>query len=193
VKPFLGWALTADEADEDPNSENPDPDLYGPIWITTTLVLSLSVGSNVAHFFHSLIHMADADQLSGEHLYSGLEFQRLWVAAVILYGYVFLVPLLLMVLQPCTNVKVPLVNTICVYGYALSPVVIASIVCMVPSALVQLIALASAFVLSTWFVMFNVWRHQTVESRSLAYSVKLLSGALHVVLGAVVTYLFFRS
>ncbi|KAA8490970.1 Protein YIPF1-like [Porphyridium purpureum] len=185
-KPIYGWATNPEDADAAPD-ENPDPDLYAPIWLTTTLVLLLSVLANIAVFFRNLFQMHNAVELG----HSGVDIRNLWLAACIMYGYVFLVPLVFFVLQPCAGVSVPFVNTVCVYGYSLAPVIVASLVCIVPITLVQLIAMGTGFIVSTWFVMFNVWRAQSVEHKSLAYFAKLLSGILHAALGCVLTFLFF--
>jgi len=176
VRPLLGY-----EEEQD----NHTPDLYGPIWIPTTLVLSLSVGHNLFVFFRSLVHKEVVTEASA------LDFQTLWLSAVIIYGYCLFVPLSLFVFRLCASVNIPFFATLCVYGYSMAPVVVAALVCMVPSRIVQWSAMGTAFFLSVVFMFLNVWREQTVTSKSLAYFVKLFSGILHIALGLVITFLFY--
>mmetsp|Transcript_1009 Transcript_1009/g.2881 ORF Transcript_1009/g.2881 Transcript_1009/m.2881 type:complete len:145 (+) Transcript_1009:840-1274(+) len=142
------------------------------------------MSSNLAAFFKSL---ATPDPSSA----TLVSLDNLALAAAILYPYVLLAPLSLFVLRLCTPVRVALADSLCVYGYALAPVVVAVAVCAVPVRLVQLSAMAVGCGLSVVAVMVNVWRTQEADSKGVAYLAKIVSGALHGVLGAALTFLFF--
>jgi len=183
LRAFIPYRSIIDE-DVSNDDQNAEPDLYSTFWMTTTLVLLLSMSSNLAAFFKSL---ATPDPSSA----TLVSLDNLALAAAILYPYVLLAPLSLFVLRLCTPVRVALADSLCVYGYALAPVVVAVAVCAVPVRLVQLSAMAVGCGLSVVAVMVNVWRTQEADSKGVAYLAKIVSGALHGVLGAALTFLFF--
>mmetsp|Transcript_10745 Transcript_10745/g.44785 ORF Transcript_10745/g.44785 Transcript_10745/m.44785 type:complete len:216 (-) Transcript_10745:3323-3970(-) len=175
VRPLLGY---------DEEEDNHKPDLYAPVWIPTTLILSLSVGRSLFLFFQSMVQ-------GSEFQSPGLDFRTLWLSAVIIYSYCIVIPVSLFVFKLCASVDVPFFATLCVYGYSMAPVVAGALVCITPIRIVQISAMGVSFFLSTIFLFYNIWRDQTVTSRSLAYFVKLFTGIVHIGLGVVLTFLFF--
>ncbi|CAH8490091.1 unnamed protein product [Dicrocoelium dendriticum] len=61
----------------------PRPDLYGPFWIVTTLILASAIGGNVSSYFQSF------GRLTSWHY----DFQKVTLASTIIYLYWWLVPL----------------------------------------------------------------------------------------------------
>lgn len=193
-KPLLGWADNEEEA----GGGTSVPDLYGPVWVTTTLVLTLSMGAKLAEFLTNVFRQQETTSLTPS--LSTLEFSRLWRAASVLYFYVFVFPLLLTLFQCLfanrslneSSVRAhPMVGTIMVYGYSMTPVVFASFVATVPIEMVQMVAMGVAFCLGAFVIMLNLWRDVSVEHRSLTYFVRLLAVLAHAGVGIALVFIFF--
>lgn len=193
-KPLLGWI----DDDEEAHGGTSVPDLYGPVWVTTTLVLALSMGAKLAEFLANVFRKKETTSLTPS--LSTLEFSRLWHAASVLYFYVFIFPLILMLFQ-CLFAKRslvqnsvrahPIVGTIMVYGYSMTPVVVAALVATIPIEMVQIVSIGIAFCIGALVIMLNLWRDVSVEHRSLTYFVRLLAVLAHVGVGIALVFIFF--
>lgn len=183
VTPLLGWGGVGEV---DAAGGNGLPDLYGAVWVTTTLVLSLSMASAASAFFRGVFRQQEVTGLT----HGGVDVRVLASAAGLVYPYVFLAPLVwhavrclvpsgggggggALPLDGGPRAGGGLVDGeeegrpgvtvgVCVYGYSMTPVVIAAWVCTVPVRAVQLGAMGAAFALSAWFVMFNPRQREVV-------------------------------
>uniref|UniRef100_A0A7S2A9M3 Protein YIPF n=1 Tax=Trieres chinensis TaxID=1514140 RepID=A0A7S2A9M3_TRICV len=120
------------------------PDLYGPFWITTTLVFFLAVTSNM----HSYLH-ADAKSFEADisHL-----VHALWV----LYTYSFVLPGLLFVVFRCFAIQMPLMELVNLYGYSLIPYYGAAVLCLIPAGWLEWLVLLAATCVSCLLILRNV-------------------------------------
>lgn len=193
-KPLLGWTID----DEEQNGGTSVPDLYGPVWVTTTLVLALSMGAKIAEFLANVVRKRETSNV-GTSL-GGVEFARLWRAAGVLYFYVFAFPVMLTMFQ-CLFAKRslqesgvrahPMLGTIMVYGYSMTPVVVAALVATVPIELVQIVAMGVAFFIGAFMIMLNLWRDVSVRHRSLTYFVRAVAVAAHAGVGTAIIFIFY--
>lgn len=193
-KPLLGWVSEEEEMDGGTSV----PDLYGPVWITTTLVLALSMGAKFAEFLMNVFRRTETDSLRPS--ISSVEFSRLWQTASLLYSYVFVFPVLLTVFQ-CLFAKRslahnsvrthPILGTVMVYGYSMTPVVIAALVAIVPVESIQVVAIYAAFVVGALVLILNLWRDVSVEHRSLTYFVRSVAVGAHAAVAFALVYLFY--
>lgn len=193
-KPLLGWS----SADEEESGGTSVPDLYGPVWVTTTLVLALSMGAKIAEFLANVFRKQETKSLQPS--LSSVEFSRLWRAAGLLYCYVFVFPVMLTVFQ-CLFAKRslnessvrahPILGTVMVYGYSMTPVVLAAMVATVPIEMVQIVSMGVAFSIGAFVIMLNLWRDVSVEHRSLTYFVRLLAAVAHAGVGAGIIFIFY--
>lgn len=193
-KPLLGW----NEEEEEENGGTSVPDLYGPVWVTTTLVLALSMGSKLAEFLANVFRRQETK--GGGQAMGGVEFARLWRAAGLLYCYVFVFPVVLTMVQWLfarrsldeSGVRAhPMLGAVMVYGYSMVPVVVAAMVATVPVESVQVAAIAASFVLGAGVVMLNLWRDVSVRHRSLTYFVRLLAVVAHAGVGVAIVFIFY--
>lgn len=192
VKPLLGWE-TLQEENEGGTSM---PDLYGPVWVTTTLVLALSMGSGIAEFLRNVFRRVEVIARP----ITASQFRRLWRAAGILYSYVFIFPVLLAMFQlffakralDASSVHAhPIMGTIMVYGYAMTPVVIAAFVATVPVQLVQVVAIGVAFAIGACTIVLNLWRDLSEEHRKVTYIARLVAALAHAGVGAALVFTFY--
>jgi len=124
--------------------QNKSPDIYGPFWITTTLIFFVAVTSNIASYFNA----SDDFEYDISHLFR---------ATVVLYSFTFLTPLFYrLIFFWVLNVDMPLVDLICLYGYSLVPFLPATVFCAVPDEPLVWFLLTVATVVSLIFVMRNV-------------------------------------
>ena len=122
-----------------------NPDLYGPIWIYTSLILSLSAtgsltrtiqGHNNKNFFQEFIP----------------------IAASTIYIVGFGLPILIAFLMRVFGIKLGFVHVICTYGYSFSIFLPISIICIIQFHFIQWIALIYAVFSSTSLLVVNYYK-----------------------------------
>lgn len=125
------------------------PDVYGPFWIATTLVFTLSVSANMHGWLQSW--------LNGNDLWR-YNFQSVVSACSIIYGFSFLPPAALWFIFRQFEIKQhsKLANCICLYGYSMFIFIPATLICILPSALAKWLVLLGAGVSSGLFLLRNL-------------------------------------
>lgn len=121
----------------------PTPDLYGPFWISSTLVFSIAICGNIVNYINSWGHVESIDEWHYDYAKVGL-------AASTIFTYVLAVPIALWFFfwfRGCTT-SYTLFETICVYGYSLSIYVPISILWVINIRIIQLILVAVGALLS---------------------------------------------
>jgi len=197
VKPLLGWQ----QLDEESEGGTSMPDLYGPVWVTTTLVLALSMGSAFSEFLQNVFKRREINRQT----LTMSEVHRIWRAGGILYGYVFVFPLALALFQclfthkrqPSQSDQIagvhshPIFGSIMVYGYAMTPVVVAAWVATIPIEMVQIIAIGVSFAIGACTIVLNLWRDLPEEHRKMTYIVRGVAALTHAGVGAALVYIFY--
>jgi len=135
-----------------------NPDFYGPLWITTTILFLLAICSNFASYIAYLN--------AGEERHWDYSFGKLSAAAGVLYGFLIFVPLLLWVLlRFVVGSQVKYIQTSCVYGYSLAAFIVATPLCIIPSEWARWIAIIIAAVDSCITLTISQWKFGA-ENRS---------------------------
>jgi len=102
-----------------------NPDLYGPFWITTTILFLLAISSNFAEYIAYL--------REGVSKYWQADFYKVSIAAAVFYAYLIILPIIIWALQRfMVKAKLTLFQVICVYGYSLTAFLIATPFCIFP-------------------------------------------------------------
>lgn len=104
---------------------NQNPDLYGPFWISTTLIFAMAMTGNLASFF---AFTPTARQSKWTY-----DFNQLTVAGSVVYSYVTLLPMLVWLLLRYFEAPKKLADVLCIYGYTLAIFVPISVACVIPS------------------------------------------------------------
>jgi hypothetical protein len=129
------------------------PDLYGPIWIYSSLILIISAtgsltrtlqGHNNKNFFQEFVP----------------------IAGVVIYGVGFGLPLFITFLMKIFGASLNFIPVICTYGYSFSIFLPISIVCVVQVDLLQWVALIYAVFSSTSLLVVNYYKQMGEFSRS---------------------------
>jgi hypothetical protein len=119
------------------------PDLYGPLWICTTLVFVVGASSSFSRWFSD-------DRSVGADLMAD--------AAWVVYGFGLAMPIIAWAVLKYSGISgLSLPNLICLYGYSLVAFIPASLICAVPSAALQWLTLFCAFAYSAAFLLRNLW------------------------------------
>ena len=122
-----------------------NPDLYGPIWIYTSLILLISAtgsltrtlqGHNNKNFFQEFIP----------------------IAGTTIYSVGFGLPILITFLMKLFGITLGFVHVICTYGYSFSIFLPISIICLIQINAVQWIALLYAVFSSTSLLVINYYK-----------------------------------
>jgi len=161
----------------------PNPDFYGPFWIATTLIFILAVAGNLYSY---LVQPNRSDW--------HYDFNMVTVGAVAIYGYILAIPLLLWLGLKWLKVPMKLLETVCIYGYAMFVYIPVSIVCVIPVGIMQWILVCSAAALSGWFLVSNLMVPIKNASRTTPGIVILaIVGGFHIGLALLYRLYFFAK
>lgn len=121
------------------------PDLYGPIWIYTSLIIIISAtgsltrtlqGNNNKNFFQEFVP----------------------IAGVVIYGIGFGLPILITFLMKIFGSSLNFVPVICTYGYSFSIFIPITIICVIQIDILQWIVLIYAVFSSTSLLVVNYYK-----------------------------------
>eukprot|EP01129_Flabellula_baltica_P011499 TRINITY_DN5049_c0_g1_i1.p1 TRINITY_DN5049_c0_g1~~TRINITY_DN5049_c0_g1_i1.p1 ORF type:complete len:264 (-),score=53.61 TRINITY_DN5049_c0_g1_i1:464-1255(-) len=84
------------------------PDLWGPFWISTTLIFTMVACGGFAYYLSSI-----------DYVQWSYQFAKIGIGAGVIYGYVLLIPLAFWVFAKWSEISIKLVEIITVYGYSL--------------------------------------------------------------------------
>eukprot|EP01065_Artemidia_motanka_P041749 TRINITY_DN5444_c0_g3_i1.p1 TRINITY_DN5444_c0_g3~~TRINITY_DN5444_c0_g3_i1.p1 ORF type:complete len:382 (+),score=89.97 TRINITY_DN5444_c0_g3_i1:77-1222(+) len=145
-----GWFVGegAVRPDALPSSLSTYPDLYGPLWVTTTLWIVLAVFGHMASMLSFRKTSAD------DHWSYSLAWSL--AGAAVVYGFAVGVPLLLYFVMKCNGCPVGLLNTCCLYGYSMTPFVVAGALCLIPVTALQWVFVGLAAAVSLASVVMNL-------------------------------------
>lgn len=135
---------------------NERPDLYGPVWLATTLVLCIAVGANILAFFRSLAHQRETADVSA---LTALNFRHLVQASSIVYAYALAAAGATVAGKRYYGDEgardVALV--LCVYGYSVAPFIPAVLLCALPNGWLRWLFMLLAAGVSSRFLCINLW------------------------------------
>eukprot|EP00574_Skeletonema_japonicum_P000416 CAMPEP_0201739202 /NCGR_PEP_ID=MMETSP0593-20130828/45657_1 /ASSEMBLY_ACC=CAM_ASM_000672 /TAXON_ID=267983 /ORGANISM="Skeletonema japonicum, Strain CCMP2506" /LENGTH=368 /DNA_ID=CAMNT_0048233457 /DNA_START=50 /DNA_END=1153 /DNA_ORIENTATION=+ len=136
--------------------EGKGPDLYGPTWITMTLVFLFAVTSNLSLYFHHTGSVVDEGGIAAEEEWD-YDINQLLHATWILYSFSFLLPMgLYLIFRLMGIMSFSLVDLICLYGYSLVAYIPTTFICVAPVSWLQWLSLCISTVISGMLVLRNV-------------------------------------
>lgn len=122
------------------------PDAYGPFWIATTLSFTIAVTSHISSWLKSWISSTNWEY----------DFQSVVTACSFVFSFASLCPILIYFIFKQYDSKVKLISMICLYGYSLFVFIPATLLCLIPSVLVQWLVLLMAGAASGLFLLRNL-------------------------------------
>ena len=132
------------------------PDLYGPFWIATTLIVVSSASGSFAQYL-SGVRKDDIDKVTA--------------SAAFFYGYVTILPLAIWGLLIYHKKPMRLLNLIGIYGYAMSVFIPTAILCTVPNTIVRWCLILFAAAVSGLSIVMNVKENflQALQGKGALY------------------------
>mmetsp|Transcript_32913 Transcript_32913/g.104951 ORF Transcript_32913/g.104951 Transcript_32913/m.104951 type:complete len:198 (+) Transcript_32913:307-900(+) len=156
-----------------------NPDLWGPFWISTTLIFAMAITGNLASYY----------AYKGPQGGWTYNFNQLTLAGTVIYSYVTLLPLLLWLGLRYYQAQKRLVDIICIYGYTLGIFVPVSVLCVLPSEFLRWLLVFVGGAISGIFLLSNFHAHLSDcfpygEGDAKRKTVTILGGmaAFHIVL-----------
>ncbi|EME27231.1 Protein YIPF1 [Galdieria sulphuraria] len=162
------------------NPDNEEADIYGWVWIPTTVILVLSVNSSLFTFFNALFHQQDASVSR----ITGVNFRKFWIFSVLVYGYNIVIPATLWAILVCTRSRQPILHLLCIYGYSSTSYIFASLISIIPFEVVYIVSFVIASIVSSVTLFRNFFSEDEVtgSSRSL-YLFQIIATLLHAAFG----------
>ncbi|ALC48509.1 CG4645 [Drosophila busckii] len=173
-----------------------NPDLYGPFWITITLIFSIAISGNLASYL----------QQANDSYYWHYNFHLVSYAASCIFLYANILPAVLWALfkyslkpvdeadaveNDSASYTPTLLSLMCIYGYSLAIYIPVSILWVINISLLQWLLVITAALLSGTVLIAVL----TPALRNSQYSLFLIIGILaaHVILAAGFLLYFFHS
>jgi len=140
---------------------NDNPDLYGPFWVTTTVIFTTFVSSSLAASI--VAYMSNTPYV--------YKFATLSFAVFILYSYTFGSAFLVWAATKYYGCQPSLLNIINLYGYSMTAWIPVSVLCVMPFDIVRWVLVAVAFGVTAVFLIKNLY---AIISRADARTSRLL-------------------
>ncbi|KAK3390478.1 hypothetical protein B0H63DRAFT_116616 [Podospora didyma] len=158
-----------------------NPDLYGPFWIATTVVLILFLGGTISDYL-----------ASAEGKTFAYDFKLLSGAAGLIYGYTFVVPVALyLALRYFGSESANLLECWALYGYGNLIWIPVALIAWSPIAILNWVFVGVGFGLSVAFLLRNLYPVLSATDRQTSKVLLILVLALHFGLAIAIKVLFF--
>lgn len=151
----------------------PNPDLYGPFWISTTLLIILAISSNFGDFFNWYRAFKDLQSRIPSPNGSGIspfnpgdktldqwtnDFSKLTISAFVIYFYVFVLPIVLWVFMKWKNISISFIQLVSLYGYGMFPLIPFVILMTINYEIARWVFISLAALISILFITVNlIW------------------------------------
>jgi len=162
------------------------PDLYGPVWISATLVLIIGVCSNINFVFDNLWK-------SDKWRYTP-QFEQLYVAGIIVYSYVFAVPLLLYTWTCWKNnnqTDLSATHLISSYGYSIASFIPLTLLLVIRIEAINWIAMIIMMGVTGSVLVMKLWPKFQSFHKTIAYALSAFIFLLHVAVTVLIKLSFF--
>jgi hypothetical protein len=158
-----------------------NPDLYGPFWIATTVVLILFLGGTISQYI--------SDNGSAPFAY---DFKLLSGAAGLVYGYTLFVPIVLfLALRYFGSELANLLECWSLYGYANLIWIPVAVISWSPIEILNWVFVVAGFVMSVAFLLRNLYPVLSATDRQVSKILLIVVVCLHAGLTLAIKILFF--
>ncbi|KAL2259705.1 hypothetical protein VTK26DRAFT_6518 [Humicola hyalothermophila] len=158
-----------------------NPDLYGPFWIATTVVLILFLGGTISDYL--------AREGKGNFAY---DFGLLSGAAGLIYGYTFVIPVVLyLALRYFGSESANVLECWALYGYGNLIWIPVALISWSPITILNWVFVGVGFGVSVAFLLRNLYPVLSATDRQTSKVLLVLVVALHFGLAVAIKVLFF--
>ncbi|KAI0165669.1 Yip1-domain-containing protein [Xylariaceae sp. FL1272] len=160
-----------------------NPDLYGPFWIATTVILILFLGGTISQYL--------AKTGGGPFAY---DFELLSGAAGLIYGYTLVIPILLFgALKYFGSESANLLECWALYGYGNLIWIPVALISWSPITILNWVFVGVGWALSVAFLLRNLYPVLSATDRQTSKILLVLVVALHMGLAIAIKILFFAA
>lgn len=162
----------------------PNPDLYGPFWICTTLVFTTAIAGNLANYFQS----------KGHSYHWQYDFHKVTFAATAIFSYWWIIPTMLFGLLwwRGSSAGYSFLEMISVYGYSLAIYIPISILWVVQINWFQWLLVIIGASLSGGVLLFTFWPAVREDEKKIAWAAMFLILLFHALLAIGFVLYFFH-
>ncbi|KAK3090619.1 hypothetical protein FSP39_013182, partial [Pinctada imbricata] len=173
---ILGSFVPRPKSNYIPDKIRPNPDLYGPFWVCTTLVFTTAIAGNLANYLGS----------GGKEYHWKYDFHKVTLAATAIFSYWWVIPTLLFGFLWWRGSKAgyTYLEILCVYGYSLAIYIPISILWVIQFSWFQWILVILGALLSGGVLMITFWPAVKDEDKKIAWAVIVAIFLFHVLLAA---------
>ncbi|KAM3065515.1 hypothetical protein ACMFMF_011000 [Clarireedia jacksonii] len=158
-----------------------NPDLYGPFWIATTVIFILFMGGTVSLYL--------AERGDGNFAY---DFGLLSGAAGLIYGYTFIIPILLfLALKYFGSESANLLECCALYGYSNLVWIPVALVSWSGITIMNWVFVGVGFGLSVAFLLRNLYPVLSATDKQTSKMLLIMVVCLHAGLAIAIKVLFF--
>ncbi|XP_022657890.1 protein YIPF1 homolog isoform X2 [Varroa destructor] len=149
------------------------PDLYGPIWIAVTLIVSSAISHGIAQFIQNAPLCVAVDT----------DMRRTSFVASAVFLYTFLLPSALWAFLKYQGVeqRQPLPSYMCLYGYSMAIFIPVSIIWVIRMPVVSWPVMLGATIITGYSLVLSLWPSlQGLSSVQVRFAVAIVVLALHL-------------
>ncbi|CAH0021864.1 unnamed protein product [Clonostachys rhizophaga] len=158
-----------------------NPDLYGPVWIATTVVLILFLGGTVSQY------LSETDKAKFAY-----DFRLLSGAAGLIYGYTLFIPIgLFLALRYFGSELANLLECWALYGYANLIWIPVAIISWSPISILNWVFVGVGFAVSVAFLLRNLYPVLSATDHQVSKVLLVVVIVLHAGLTLAIKILFF--
>uniref|UniRef100_K1QJM2 Protein YIPF n=1 Tax=Magallana gigas TaxID=29159 RepID=K1QJM2_MAGGI len=163
----------------------PNPDLYGPFWICTTLVFTTAIAGNMASYL----------SVEGKDFTWKYDFHKVTFAATAIFSYWWLLPAMLFgfLWWRGSKANYTFLEILCIYGYSLSIYIPISILWVVQFEWLQWILVMVGAVMSGGVLVITLWPAVKDDTKKTAWIVIILIFLCHTSLAVGFKLYFFNA
>ncbi len=161
-----------------PMIEN-SPDFYGPFWIYTTFIILVSCCGSLAR------------TIQGFRDYNFYQ-EFIPIACILIYFIGFGVPIFITLLAKLFGGKTNVAPTICIYGYSYTIFLPITIVCSIPSSLLQWVLLAYAIFSSTSLIITSISFSISSITKGKSIAINVIICIFQIIVFFVLKLYFFK-
>ncbi|KAK5624901.1 hypothetical protein RRF57_000617 [Xylaria bambusicola] len=160
-----------------------NPDLYGPFWIATTVILILFLGGTISQYL--------ASKGAGPFAY---DFELLSGAAGLIYGYTLVIPVVLYgALRYFGSESANLLECWALYGYSNLIWIPVALISWSPLTILNWVFVGVGWAVSVAFLLRNLYPVLSATDRQTSKILLILVVALHMGLALAIKILFFAA
>mmetsp|Transcript_37748 Transcript_37748/g.42753 ORF Transcript_37748/g.42753 Transcript_37748/m.42753 type:complete len:301 (+) Transcript_37748:60-962(+) len=155
-------------------------DMYGPFWIATTLIFSLTASGNLSAYF------------TGENVDWSSESTKIVTAMMIIYSFISFCPLVFYFMLRQAGANVKFTEMVCIYGYSLTVFIPVTVLSIINIELLRLGLLLLGTVVSVALVGKCYWNEISIRMPEKKWIAAGVGTGSHTILLLTCMFYFFK-